>query len=147
MFGDKQTTEKQTGFKFIKKDTKNNSVSTNTGNKTIFNKKNDIFDLLNADTKPSNTQQIDIYNIFQPQQQVIDLTKSKNKINIVNKNSAQLLEESINSIKPSNIIQPQLLTTDDKKKEFNFDLVYENVDALKPAEKDPFEFVNNLLKN
>ena len=73
----------------------------------------DLFDKTTTQTQQNNNiQQLDIYNIFSTNQNVVNITKQPETVN----------------------------------KEFNYDLVYNNVDALKPVEKDPFCFVDELLK-
>lgn len=137
-----QEMPKKKGFNFIKTKSASNSIPIQQQNdiNNIFTQPQQTIDLLNQDMPPQNETTSPLSSIFNTNNTIPQETPQQTSIPTVDLTK-------ISPVYSSNPQQPQI-SFPQQQSNFNYDLVYQNTEILKPKTKsnDPFNFVDEMIK-
>ena len=139
---EQQEMQKKKGFNFIKTKSTSNSISTQQQNdiNNIFTQPQQTIDLLNQGIPSQNETTSPLSSIFNTSNMIPQETPQQTSILTVDLTK-------MNPVYSSNPQQPQT-SFPQQQSNFNYDLVYQNTEILKPKanSNDPFNFVDEMIK-
>jgi hypothetical protein len=137
-----QEMPKKKGFNFIKTKSASNSIPTQQQNdiNNIFTQPQQTIDLLDQGMPSQNETTSSLSSIFNNNNTIPQETTQQTSIPTVDLTK-------ISPVYSSNPQQPQT-SFPQQQSNFNYDLVYQNTEILKPKTKtnDPFNFVDEMIK-
>lgn len=137
-----QEMPKKKGFNFIKTKSTSNSIPSQQQNdiNNIFTQPQQTIDLLNQGMPSQNETTSSLSSIFNNNNTIPQETTQQTSIPTVDLTK-------ISPVYSSNPQQPQT-SFPQQQSNFNYDLVYQNTEILKPKTKtnDPFNFVDEMIK-
>lgn len=137
-----QEIPKKKGFNFIKTKSTSNSIPSQQQNdiNNIFTQPQQTIDLLNQGMPSQNETTSSLSSIFNNNNTIPQETTQQTSIPTVDLTK-------ISPVYSSNPQQPQT-SFPQQQSNFNYDLVYQNTEILKPKTKtnDPFNFVDEMIK-